>query len=343
MPRCYVCMSSRPSQQSLITMGDKPRISAIVGGALRHLCRCRTHRCCDAREPDPRTDNLIGGHWVGATTWNAHMRADKRLDSLRTRLSLTSNMESDVFGFTQSASAIANSQRDDYPDSPQLRDVEERVPTARTPATSTPSNSAGANAEEYGGSVAPCVPPLPSTQDEVASGGRPDYAFNVDRFLAELESVLSIVNQAILAFSFSAPLLFTSPPTSESPPYTFPNHFVREPNSGSLQLESSASINQSILAHERSMLSFLRLVEAAMFTEVPAIAHVQSKIRDVVVNEISRINDIKGREWDAQRLQAPTCVDGNGQVVYKGHPRILVNCGKATHIRSVPLRANKVL
>lgn len=149
----------------------------------------------------------------------------------------------------------------------------------------------------------------------------------VDRTLADLESILSIVNQAILSFSPTIPLAFTHPPGEGSTPYLFPSEIPMEPNTGSLQLNPCFQANSSVLAHERSMYYFLGLLDSYKALDVPAVANVHSRIRTLILGEISRICDTKGREWDAQRSGLSNVNVGATQMMYRGLPRVHVICG----------------
>lgn len=160
------------------------------------------------------------------------------------------------------------------------------------------------------------------TDDEIG------WVSTVDRRLAELESILSIANQAALSFSPTIPLAFADPPMTDTPPYLFPSNIPNEPNTGDLRLDPHSPLNSSIIAHERSMYSYLRLLDDHTALDVAAVANVHSRLRSLILGEISRVCDSKGREWDAQRLGQSTAGIGDLRELYTGVLRIRVNCGK---------------
>lgn len=189
------------------------------------------------------------------------------------------------------------------------------------------------SADPIDAEASPSFPPGPSYETDEENA----RISNFDQTLAELESILSIVNQAILSFSPTIPLMFTHPPNSDSSPYLFPSVIPTEPNTGSLSLDPSFPKNASFLAHEGSMYRYLGLLGRYTNIDVPAVASVHARIRDLIHGEISRTCDVKGREWDAQRLGLSNVNIDSVQMLYKGVARTLVNCGVFLLLRGCEL------
>lgn len=73
------------------------RISAVVDGEIKHLCQCRTYKCQAVQERDPRTQEPVNGRWLMSNAWSIHRKADRRVASLQTRISLASDADQAVF------------------------------------------------------------------------------------------------------------------------------------------------------------------------------------------------------------------------------------------------------
>lgn len=70
---------------------DSQRISAVIDGQIKHLCQCHTYNCQAVQERDPRTGEPVYGRWLTHKPWYIHRKADRRIASLQTRISLASD------------------------------------------------------------------------------------------------------------------------------------------------------------------------------------------------------------------------------------------------------------
>ena len=279
-----------------------PRESALVEGRTRYLCRCRVHGCCQKESEDPRYHCQILGCWVSSSTLWRHREDDTQATVLEDRLET-----SDTFGGVLPADRGAGLD---------ITSISEPL---------DPSTSSDARALED------CT---------IGPGaGSPSSGDNLGKqYIDELSSLTDIVQKEILGFSVLAPLIFLHPPTSpDTLSYTFSGDIPDHPNSGRMALLPSAARNMSFLEHEAKLYSYLRLIRLYQLPDSPAVESIRLKLRRLVIDQICRLHDIRGREWEVQRTSSAR--DTASHISYAGADRLYVDCGEydSKHLGVKPL------
>ncbi|KAH9914245.1 uncharacterized protein B0H18DRAFT_959979 [Fomitopsis serialis] len=173
-----------------------------------------------------------------------------------------------------------------------------------------------------------------ASEDEEEAGSPPSYDSaeeNADealdaanaRAIKELTSVFVLVNTNILTFSVPPTLIFAHPPDEASseyhPPATEPASFA---NSGLLRLSTQHSINNHFLRHEEFM--YQQLVNIShLVSNSSRLQHLQAMVHNRILDELRRLEGIKGEEWNCQRHGGHGPPDPH-LVRYKGQNRILL-------------------
>lgn len=264
-----------------------PRESALVNGKMRYLCRCLVNECYQKESIDPRDLCQIFGRWVASATLSRHREDDANAAALNARLEAT-----DTFGGVLSADRNVVFDSTPQPEST----------TARAADSGGEANTDDAD-------------------EEVSGGTR-----RSKQYIEELSSLTDIVQQEILGFSVSAPLVFTHPPGPESPPYTLRDDIPERPNVGDMALLSSSPRNAVFLAHEAKLYSYLRLTRLYRLEDSPVVESVRLKLQRLLTDQIRQLHDIRGREWEVQRTGTSRATTETFS--YGGIDRVYVDCGE---------------
>lgn len=286
----------------------------IVHGEVRHLCICDVYRCREVISEDPRSGLHVAGNWLSYRDHHRHSKAQWLANGLRKRVSAASHVEQDFI-----ASAVSHPARSES--SVVSRDVSP-IP-AMSPAPVQNDFLEGPSQilehqDEFDG-----TPPIDSSTSPQAI-----VYVRVEKTLADLDIMLSAISQEILGFSATAPLEFITAPSILSPSYAFSDAIPDHPNSGPHALTSTSPLNSSLLTHEANMYSRLDLIERYTISSIEAVETLRLQLRRMICEEIRRICDIRGREWNAQRERGGVQVAHSESVNYRGKERIYFNCGK---------------
>ena len=286
------------------------RPSAVFSGEQKYLCTCDVYHCRDVTSEDPRSGLNIAGNWISYRDMLRHSKADCLAELLKRRISDTTNVEEGFLASTVSYSVHS-------PD-----------PAAHHPASSPPPTDHSDDGEEHSRDM-DHIDLVLSAPGLEASPQSAVY-FHVEKTLEDLDVMLGAISQEILGFSATAPLEFTRNPRTSPSAYVYNDDIPDRPNCGPLSLVPTSPTNSGLLAHEARMYHHLDLLERYTLPQMEAVEALRRRLRQMIYEEIKRICDIKGREWNAQREFGVVHSQHPNEVEYLGRKRAYFDCGKYT-------------